>query len=248
MGKSPSSQVTGMHDCAPHDSSADRLTIPPPSACFGGGRSLDTINRADARALKTTLANGELAHVNKRQRRKGLEATTVDQHVRNARTMFNRALADDLITFNPFDRMGQNKPVVKDWHYVTEQEFGKLMAAARPAWRLLLGLSRWAGLRLEEALQLPWRKVDWQNRRLTVISRDDSAAEGGFTVKDKEARVVPISPELYALLKAAYEPVAELVIPRGGVVYANHWRDFQVLCRRAGVPTFSKGIHCLRKS
>src|SRR5262249_45074361 len=32
MGKSPSSQAPGRHGCAPHDSSADRLTIPPPSA------------------------------------------------------------------------------------------------------------------------------------------------------------------------------------------------------------------------
>jgi integrase len=215
---------------------------------FGGQRRLDSISRADARAFKTALAGGELAHVNRRRRQKDLAPTTVDQHIRHARTIFNHALHDDLITFNPFDRLGQTDPVEKDWHYVGNEEFGKLTAAARPGWRLLFGLARWAGLRLEEALELPWRKIDWKKRRLTVISRDESAAEGGFTVKDKDARVVPICPELFALLEAAYDPQAELVIPPGGVVYQNVWRDFQVVAKRAGVAPYSKPLHSLRKS
>ena len=75
----------------------------------------------------------------------------------------------------------------KDWHYVDEDEVAKLMAAAKPGWRLLFGLARWAGLRLEEALELPWRKIDWEKRRLTVISRDDINDEGAFTVEEASA-------------------------------------------------------------
>jgi hypothetical protein len=142
--------------------------------------------------------------------------------MRHARTMFNHALNDDLITFNPFDRIGQSDPVEKDWHYVGHDEFAKLMAAAKPAWKLLFGLARWAGLRLEQALELPCRKIDRNKRRLTVISRDDSASEGEFTVKEKDARVVPICPELFALLLEADDPKAELVISPGGVVYKTY--------------------------
>jgi len=214
---------------------------------FGEHRRLETISRSEARAFKTALASGELAHVNKQRRRKNLEATTVDQHVRHARKMFNHALDDDLITFNPFDRIGQTEPVEKDWHYVDEGEFAKLMAAAKPAWRLLFGLARWAGLRLEEALELPWRKIDWKKRRLTIISRDRSASEGSFMVKDKDARAVPISPELYQLL-LAHKQEDGLVVPAGGVVYSNHWRDFEVIRKRAGVAKYAKPVHCLRKS
>jgi hypothetical protein len=127
-------------------------------------------------------------------------------------------------------------------------EFAKLMAAAKPAWRLLFGLARWAALRLEEALELPCRKVDLPKRRLTVISRDDDSEAGGFTVKDKDARVVPIGPELYGLLRDALDPDADLVIPQGAVVYSNVWRDFQVIATRAGVARYKKPIHSLRKS
>ncbi len=215
---------------------------------FGEQRRLDSISRADARGFKTALANGDLVHVNKRQREKEMSAPTVDLHIRNARKMFNHALDDDLILFNPFDRLSQNDLLEKDWHYVLHNEFAKLMAASTPAWRLLFGLARWAALRLEEALELPWRKIDWNKRRLTVISRHDSAVEGEFTVKDKDARVVPICPELLALLESAYDPDAELVIPPGEVVYKNVWRDFQVVARRAGVASYSKPLHSLRKS
>jgi hypothetical protein len=94
---------------------------------------------------------------------------------------------------------------------------------------------------------LPWRKIDWGKRRLTVISRDQSASEGGFTVKDKDAKAVPIGPELYELLLASKHEDG-LVIPPGGVVYSNHWRDFEVVRERAGVAKYAKPIHCLRKS
>jgi len=217
---------------------------------FGEQRKLDGIDRKDARAFKTALAGGEMAQVNKRRRKsqKLLAITTVDQHIRNARRIFRQAKEDDLITVNPFDLLRGGKPIEKDWHYVDYEEFGKLMEAARPAWKLLLALARLAGLRLEEALELPWRKIDWIERRLTVISRDNNAAEGEFQVKDKDARVVPICQDLFSVLQSASDQKSDLVIPRGSLMYKNVWRDFQVIAKRAGVASYSKPIHSLRKS
>jgi len=215
---------------------------------FGELRRLDAISRADARAFRTALADGELAHLNKRLRCKNLAVTTVDQHIRQAKKIFNHALDGDLITFNPFDRIGQSAVVAIDWHYVDSDEFGKLMAAAKPAWRLLLALARWAGLRLAEALELPWQKTDLNKGRLTVISRDESAAEGEFKVKDKDSRVVPICPELSGLLREIPRGQAGTVIPLGSVVRKNAWRDFQVLAKKAGVKSYPKPFHSLRKS
>lgn len=218
---------------------------------FGPLRRLDAISRADARAFRTALANGELSHINKRKRKKEakqMAVTTVDQHMRHARKFLNHALDDDLVTFNPFDRIGQSSHVEKDWHYVDDEEFSKLMGSAKPAWKLLFGLARWAGLRLEEALELPSKKIDRIKRRLSVISRADSSSEGKFTVKDKDSRVVPICPELFALLEECRDPESEMVIPTGGVVFKNVWRDFQVLAKRANVKTYAKPFHSLRKS
>ena len=141
-------------------------------AFFGPDRRLDEIMRHDARAFKTALGAGDLMHANKRQVKPG--PVTVDLHIRNARTIFNRAVADDLLEYCPFDRLGSTPLVSRDWHYVSAEEFAKLMEAAPSlAWRLLLGFGRWAALRRGEALNLRWRNIDWANNRLQVISQED---------------------------------------------------------------------------
>jgi integrase len=213
-------------------------------AFFGTAVRLDAISRYDARAFKTALANGDLAHVNKRKR--DLTPETVDLHIRNARTMLNHALDDELIIFNPFDRLGASPSVKRDWHYVTSEEFAKLLDATRStAWRLMLALARWAALRRGEALNVRWRNIDWANNRMTIISQAD------WNVKDKEPRVVPIVPELNEELLAGFAEAPEgeeRVIPAGSVNVNNVWRDAGALCRRAGVPRYRKPLHTLRKS
>jgi integrase len=211
---------------------------------FGERRRLDSITRADARAFKTALAEGKLGHVNGRVAKKPPEPTTVDRHVREARAIFGLAVTDDLLTSNPFDKLAGGKYVAKEWHYVDAEEFAKLMSACRPAWRLLLGLATWAGLRVEEALELPWRMVDFERGRIDVIPRED------WRPKDGDARTVPIVPEIYDLLRSArdVDSSGEMVIPRGGVVPQNIWRDFGPLCKRAGISRYPKPMHALRKS
>ena len=39
-----------------------------------------------------------------------------------------------------------------------------------------------------------------------------------------------------------------MVIPPDEIIVQNLWRDFGVLCKRAGVPRYSKPLHTLRKS
>ena len=109
-------------------------------------------------------------------------------------------------------------------------------AASTTAWRLLLGLARWAALRRGEALNLRWHNIDWTRNRLQVISRED------WDVKDKQPRVIPICPELSALILCAFEQAPEggpNVIPEGSINVNNVWRDFVVLCKRADIVRFS---------
>ena len=210
---------------------------------FGASKQLDTISRADARDFQTALSNNELARANKRRRQNSLASTTVDRHVREAKTIFEVALKDDMIPFNPFDKLKSRKPVKKEWHYVGDEEFASLLAACSPAWRLLLGLARWGGLRSEEALEVPWRKIDWEKHVICIEARND------WKPKDGEKRTIPISPILYALLREFRDrdPTGEMVIPRADVCRTNLWRDFQSLFRRARVRPYSKPMHTLRK-
>ncbi|GMU82394.1 MAG: hypothetical protein AMXMBFR47_22650 [Planctomycetota bacterium] len=208
-------------------------------AFFGDDRRLDQITRYDAREFKTALAKGEIAKLNQRVF-KNISPQTVDQHIRNARTMFNRAVDDDLIMYNPFDRLaGGVPPVEKNWHYVTIDELDKLLAACpNQAWRTLLGLCRLAGLRQGEALSLRWSDVDWNKGRFTVWAQ-----------KTKRRRIVPIAPELMPILRDALQHASvgePLVI--SGIVAQNVWRDFGVIRKRASVPKYAKWCHTLRKN
>lgn len=206
---------------------------------FGEDRRLDQISRYDAREFKSTLARGELARVNERKH-PTLSPRTVDLHIRIARTTFNRAVDDDLIIYNPFDRLsGGLPPVEKDWHYVSLDEFNKLIEACpNQGWKTLLGLCRLAGLRQGEALSLRWRDVDWKKNRLMVWAQ-----------KTKRRRVVPIAPELLPILREALTGA-----PAGGatvvhdVTAPNVWRDFGVIRKRAGTPKYTKWCHTLRKN
>ena len=212
-------------------------------AYFGKERLIDHITKADARAFKTALANGDLMYVNKLRKTKPTPST-VDKHVRTVRSLFNFAKEDDFILDNPFNKLSKTIKIERAWHYVTKDEYQKLMTfAPNTNWRLLISLCRLAGLRRGEALDLEWSDIDWGEHRLQIIGSES------WQPKDRESRIVPIFPELYKILLTAYDDAdagQKKVIE--GLCATNTWRDFQVLFRRAGVKPYSKPCHSLRKN
>jgi len=85
---------------------------------FGENRRIDQISRTDARAFKAALANGDLKQISRKP--SDLGPTTIDIHIRNCNTIFNRAVDDDIIIiYNPFDRLSSTVKVERNWHYVT---------------------------------------------------------------------------------------------------------------------------------
>lgn len=211
-------------------------------AFFGSARHIDFVTRAEARAFKNALANGDLMHIHKSPQKP--RQATVDRHIREARTMFNFALEVDMVLANPFDKLSCQPRFDRSWHYVTQDDYKKLVEfAPNIKWRLLISLCRLAALRRGEALHLEWSDIDWANHRLCVVAKKD------WQPKDKTSRTVPIFPELYKLLLDAYnnaEAGQTRVIE--GFCVTNTWRDFVVLCRRAGVTQYSKPFHTLRKN
>ncbi|MBN1844275.1 MAG: site-specific integrase [Sedimentisphaerales bacterium] len=212
------------------------------AAYFGPGQRIDMIQRADARKFKAALAEGKLQSAGKK---KTLGESTQHQHIRNARRIFGIALEDDLINFNPFDRMAGRMPPAKGFHEVTTDEFQKLYEAASPIWQVWIALCFYAGLRRGEALYLRWENIDWARSRLTVIASAD------WRPKDRDSRVVPIVPELRSILLERFEQAAEgaaYIIPRGSVDPRGCYWPFQRLCKRAGVKPWTQPFHTLRKT
>ena len=171
-----------------------------------------------------------------------VEGQTVCQDVRNAKVIFSHALKDDLILYNPFDRLDGNAPVPeKNWKYVTREELHLLLLACPSTeWRTLLALCRLAGLRQGEALTLPWSAIDWKAQRMRVVPQ-----------KTGIPRVTPIEPELYELVREAHSAATagqERVIPPGAIGLTNLWRDFGVICKKAGLKRWPDWCQVLRRN
>lgn len=201
---------------------------------LGDSIRIDKVSRAAAADWRTALAKGQLT---KGQR--PAEAT-VCLHTRNAKTIFNHAVRDDLVLFNAFDRLKGNAPETdKDWKYVSRKETWQLLAACRSnSWRLLLALCRFAGLRQGEALGASWSALDWEHKRLEVIAE-----------KTGRKRIIPIDPELYDLLLDSFAQATEgekLIIPR--ITRSNLWRDFGVICKGAGLERWEDWCQVLRRN
>jgi len=98
---------------------------------FDGGVRIGRITRAMAADWRAAMASGKL--VLNRKGKKNKEAS-VCIHVRNAKTAFNYAVREDLIMFNPFDRLkGASREPDKNWKYLSIEELDKLLDAC-PNW------------------------------------------------------------------------------------------------------------------
>jgi integrase len=203
---------------------------------FDADLRIDRISRAMASDWRAAIANGRVV-LNKKGKK--IVEASLCIHVRNAKTMFNHAVSEDLILFNPFDRLRSNaREPDKSWKYVSIEELDKLLdACPSSGWRLQIALCRLAGLRRGEALNLTWADIDWDRRRLAV-----------FAEKTSRRRIVPIEPKLYQLLLDAFAQADEgekhvCPISRHGL-----WRNFQVYRKRAGLPQWKDALKVMRRN
>lgn len=200
---------------------------------FGETTPIDKITRQGARDWRTAMARGDFSDG------KPMADVSVCHRCGDAKTMFKRAVEDDVLMFNAFDRLKvrAQKPD-KDWHYVSIEDLDKLLAACKTiGWKCLISICRLGGLRRGEALALPWSGVDWQNRRLTVYA-DKTGAK----------RIVPIDPKLYPLLLEAKEkapPEQTRVCDVNGHCL---WRNFTVIRKRAGLPAWKDAFQVMRRN
>jgi len=171
-------------------------------AHFGASTRIDKITRAAAAQWRSELAARKVPGTERT-----ITETTVAKHTGNAKAVFGEAARQDLIAFNPFDALSSTRPEVeKDWHHFTESEMDKLFAACESVFeRAGLALCRYAGLRPNEMVRVTPADIDWTAKTITVrAARKMNARAGKVTTKQK-ARVVPIEPRLYVVLREAFE-------------------------------------------
>ncbi len=185
-----------------------------------------------------------------------LSAATVVRRCTLARTFFKDAVRRKLIDSNPFDGVGKGSTANPDrQRFIDRATITKVIDACPNAeWRLLVALSRYAGLRVpSEPLLLRWQDIDLAAGRMLVHSPKTEHHAG------KATRMVPIFPALRPYLEGAQELAvegAEYVLPslrRPGALIGD-WRAvnfgtmFGKIIKRAGLVAWPRVWHNLRSS
>ncbi len=198
-------------------------------AILGPGGKLADLTRTTAKDWRAGLHNA------------GMMESTICRMTREARSLFAEAVRDELIPSNPFAGLKCSaRAQAQAWHYLDLPAFERLIEAAPGPWRAFLGLARLAGLRQNEILRLEWPDVDLLHGRLVVSPPGEASTK-------HNRREVPIIPRLAQILFAESQADAA-----GGRVcplrVGNLFRDFRALCLRAGMASWPRWCHSLRKA
>lgn len=164
--------------------------------------------------------------------------------------MFKDAIKAKRIESNPFLADGIKtafKGNAERFQFITVVETEAVLAACPNAeWRVIVGLSRYGGLRCpSETLALKWADIDWDKRQVRVPSPKTAHLSG------KGERFIPLFPELASHLEAAFDAApegAEYVVGkyRGGAT--NLRTQFEKIIQRAGLTAWPRLFHNLRSS
>src|SRR5262249_19542247 len=208
-------------------------------------RPLEKVTQADGEAFRQSMLKSEL------------RATTIHKRLQHARMFFAHAKRQGLVTANPFEFV-RHRPGDASERRASVPPARVMRGSAQApndTWKLLIALSRFAGLRVpSEALSLRWQDVDWERQRLTIPSpKTEHLAGRGY-------RVIPLFPELWPYLESAWDKApegAEYVIPEeyrrraqgpAGWANANLRTTLGKIIRRAGLEPWTRLWHSMRAS
>lgn len=174
----------------PSTSAAYRQTTGSLAAELGRDVPLRRITASDADRWRKAIADS------------GLASATVAKRVNVARTIFRKAVRWGMIDSSPFADLRAGSQANPDRAaYIDHATIEAVLdACPNDAWRAIVALSRYAGLRCpSELVGLRWGDVNWERGRMTVRSPKTAAHEG------HAFRVVPIAPELRPILLTLFE-------------------------------------------
>ena len=103
---------------------------------------------------------------------KGLASWTIHKRLQFLRMAFRMAIRRGLVLTNPFAEVTHKKSQTTERQYfVSREEITRLLAACNLNWQVILGLSRFGGLRCpSEVLSVRWVDVKWETNRFVVWS------------------------------------------------------------------------------
>lgn len=203
----------------------------------------------------------DLENLVEKRRREGLADATIDHEIGSARTMIHKAFENEKVGGETIRKFRRIKKLIRGnanarSRIISAKEFAAMLDAAPQHLRPVLLTAYHTGMRKSEILNLTWGKVDLKRRFIRLEAAD---------TKDREKRSIPISGELYDVLrvipKALHDkhvflfkgnPIVDLRtglrqacedarIPygravKGGFVFHDLRHTFNTNMRKAGVP------------
>ena len=202
---------------------------------FGQDRPVRAITVAEAGDFRRAM------------RRDYSEAYTAKMVIK-CRTFWRDAADRKVVETNVFAKVQAGSQVnVARHRFIDRPTIERVIAVCTdPQWKLLIALSRYAGLRCpSEHLALTWDDVDWEAGRMTVRAcKTEHHADGGI-------RIVPIFEDLRPHLHAVYaarEQGETHVITRYRQANCNLRTQFIRYIRQAGLTPWPRLFHNLRAS
>ncbi|HUY87828.1 MAG TPA: tyrosine-type recombinase/integrase [Pirellulales bacterium] len=192
---------------------------------FGPARQLSQITRADADLFAAHL-------------RQHLGENTAARRIGYVQAFFRRAVRGKLISENPFDdQKATFRPQRDREFFVTQEAFKKVLDACPDAeWRAIWTFARIGGVRIPSELRdMVWGDVDVDAG--TVLIRSPKTKHC-----DKATRILPLFPELRAVLGELYDQAPEgsaYVFPSVRVM-PNPQSKMRPIIRAAGLSVWEK--------
>lgn len=200
----------------------------------------------------STITTHEVEQWRKAMETAGLAPSTVSKRIKTARQIFRSAVTWKLLEANPFEGVRAGAQVNRDrLRFIEIAAIEAIMEWCPDAeWRLIVGLSRYGGLRCpSEHLALVWKDIDLAGKTITVRSQK---TEG----QGKASRRLPLFPELVPLLTEAREVSpkdCEHVVWRhrkssARATTQNFRTQFKRIILKAGLEAWPRLFHNLRAS
>jgi integrase len=220
---------------------------------FGSETPLDAITAEGADQWRNWVVKDRKGSGRRKKKRttedNRLSAPTVAKRVSVAKQVFRTAVRWGWIAKSPFDglRPGSQANPARARYIKLSTIRDVIDACPSIEWKLIVALSRMAGLRCpSEVGSLTWGSINWEKGRLTVLAKK-TEHHGG----DHAVRIVPICPELRAILADAFEQaeVGEtLVVPSAARASVNLRTHLERIITKAGHKPWPRLLQNLRAS
>ncbi|HEU0019238.1 MAG TPA: tyrosine-type recombinase/integrase [Thermoleophilaceae bacterium] len=176
---------------------------------------------------------------------KGLSPSTVRSIVAPLRAMFATAVEDGALRANPAREVriaGKSATDDEPARAMTRDELQRLLAEVPDEWRPFFELLAQTGLRISEALGLQWGDVQFGDRPMLQVRRQDCRGELGPLKTANSRRDIPLSPTMSRRLwrqRRGKAETARIFTTKTGTPLSDrnvYQRVLQPAAKRAGVP------------